>query len=114
MTSAELSELIAAVGDDAVSVDSETLSVYGLDWTRYFEPRPRAVVFPRSVEHVESVVGWARRFAVPLVPSGGRTGLSAAAVASAGEVVVSFDRMNRIGAIDVPARTIEVDRKSVV
>lgn len=109
MTSAELSELIAAIGEDAVSVDSETLTVYGVDWTRYFEPRPGAVVFPRSVEHVESVVGWARRFGVPLVPSGGRTGLSAAAVASAGEVVVSFDRMNRIGTIDVPARTIEVE-----
>ncbi|MEM8366954.1 FAD-binding oxidoreductase, partial [Morganella morganii] len=31
-----------------------------------------------------------------LVPSGGRTGLSAAAVAANGEVVVAFDYMNRI------------------
>ncbi|MDO2162617.1 FAD-binding protein, partial [Escherichia coli] len=33
---------------------------------------------------------------VGLVPSGGRTGLSAAAVAANGEVVVAFDYMNRI------------------
>ena len=31
-----------------------------------------------------------------LVPSGGRTGLSGGAVASQGEIVVSFDRMNKI------------------
>jgi len=34
------------------------------------------------------------------VPSGGRTGLSAGAVAAEGEVVVSFDKMNRIGEIN--------------
>jgi FAD/FMN-containing dehydrogenase len=39
---------------------------------------------------------WANEHKVALVPSGGRTGLSGAAVAANGEVVVSFDYMNQI------------------
>ena len=53
-------------------------------------------MFPKSVEQVQAIVRWANQHKVGLVPSGGRTGLSAAAVAANGEVVVAFDYMNRI------------------
>src|SRR5690606_12438955 len=39
---------------------------------------------------------FANEHRLALTPSGGRTGLSAAAVAANGEIVVSFDYMNRI------------------
>lgn len=45
---------------------------------------------------MQAIVRWANAHKVALVPSGGRTGLSAAAVAANGEVVVSFDYMNQI------------------
>ena len=48
---------------------------------------------------------WANERLVALVPSGGRTGLSAAAVAANGEVVVSFDYMNRILDLNLTDRT---------
>jgi FAD/FMN-containing dehydrogenase len=76
--------------------DAETLARWGRDWTRDREPRPSAVVFPESVEQAVALVELANVDAIPLVPSGGRTGLSGGAVASHGEVVVSFDRLNRI------------------
>jgi FAD/FMN-containing dehydrogenase len=53
-------------------------------------------VFPASTEEVVALVELANEQQFALVPSGGRTGLSGGAVAPAGEVVVSFDRMNRI------------------
>ncbi len=76
--------------------DPDTLSVWGCDWTRSFAVAPSAVVFPESVEDVVKLVRLANAEGLSLVPSGGRTGLSGGAVAGNGEVVVSFDRMNRI------------------
>ncbi|MFW9605951.1 MAG: FAD-binding oxidoreductase, partial [Pseudomonas sp.] len=57
---------------------------------------PLAIAFPKTIEEVQAVVRWANERNVALVPSGGRTGLSAGAVAANGEVVVAFDYMNKI------------------
>ena len=74
----------------------DDLAVWGCDWTRSYDVAPAAIVFPESLEDVVGVTKLANREGFALVPSGGRTGLSGGAVASHGEVVVSFDRMNRI------------------
>ena len=79
-----------------VLTDSASLDTYGKDWTKHYAPAPSAIVFPKTVEEVQAIVRWAHQHRVALVPSGGRTGLSAAAVAAHGEVVVAFDYMNRI------------------
>ena len=76
--------------------DSESLSIWGKDWTNGFDVAPSAVVFPESVDQIQELVRYANQQDVKLVPSGGRTGLSGGAVAGNGEVVVSMDRMNRI------------------
>jgi FAD/FMN-containing dehydrogenase len=76
--------------------DPEVLAQWGCDWTRTFDVAPSAVVFVESIEDVQALVGLANSEGFALVPSGGRTGLSGGAVAANGEVVVSFDRMNRI------------------
>jgi FAD/FMN-containing dehydrogenase len=68
-------------------------------------PRPTAIVFPKTIEQVQAIVRWANTHKVALVPSGGRTGLSAAAVAANGEVVVSFDYMNQILDVNLTDRT---------
>ncbi len=79
-----------------ISREEEDLRAYGLDWTRFYEPAPLAIAFPRSVEEVQALVRWANASRIALVPSGGRTGLSGGACALEGEVVVSFERMNKI------------------
>ncbi|TBU99281.1 FAD-binding oxidoreductase [Stutzerimonas kirkiae] len=97
MTDAALiDELKTLVEPGKVLTDAADLETYGKDWTKHFAPAPSAIVFPRTVEQVQAIVRWANAHQVALVPSGGRTGLSAAAVAASGEVVVSFDYMNRI------------------
>ena len=79
-----------------ISTDAADLNHWGKDWTNGFEVAPQAVVFPESNEQVQALVEFAIAEKIALVPSGGRTGLSGGAVASAGEVVVSFDRLNKI------------------
>ncbi|MNJ28238.1 putative FAD-linked oxidoreductase [compost metagenome] len=98
--SALLDELMTLVEPGKVLTDADSLETYGKDWTKHFAPAPLAIVFPKSTEQVQAIVRWANRHKVALVPSGGRTGLSAAAVAANGEVVVSFDYMNQILAFD--------------
>jgi len=91
-----LDELQNRLPELALGTDPGVLESHGQDWTRFREPSPMAIAFPSSVEQVRELVGFAAREGVGLVPSGGRTGLSGGAVAAAGELVVSFDRMRRI------------------
>ena len=76
--------------------DGESLVHYGQDWTRVFTPAPLAIALPANTEEVQAIVAWANQYQIALVPSGGRTGLSGAAVANNGELVLSFERMNKI------------------
>ncbi|KAA0695162.1 FAD-binding oxidoreductase [Halopseudomonas laoshanensis] len=93
---AVIETLKTLVEPDKVRTDPESLNTWGKDWTKHFEPAPLAIVFPKNVEQVQAIVRFANEQKLALVPSGGRTGLSAAAVAANGEIVVSFDYMNKI------------------
>lgn len=101
-----LSEIVGAAN---VLTDESSLTEYGRDWTRYYTPTPKAVVFPQTTEQVVKLVKWARANKIQLVPSGGRTGLSGAAVAKSGEVVVSFSKMNKILDFNPTNMTITVE-----
>jgi len=85
----------------------DDLAAYGCDWTRIYEPAPVAVVLPKSTEEVQAIVRFANEHHIALVPSGGRTGLSAGAVAANGELVVALDRMNRILGFNASDRTVQ-------
>jgi FAD/FMN-containing dehydrogenase len=92
-----------------ISTEKTILESHGCDWTRFRTPDAAAVVFPRNASDVAKLVRLAMQHRVPLVPSGGRTGLSGGAVADAGEVVVSFDRMRRIVDFNAVDRTLTVE-----
>ncbi|MDF3031123.1 MAG: putative oxidoreductase, partial [Moraxellaceae bacterium] len=91
-----LSRLAAIVGENRLKTDADSLKTWGCDWTKIYTPAPAAIVFPSAVEQVRDIVLLANEARLALVPSGGRTGLSAGAVAANGEVVVSFDYMNKV------------------
>ena len=57
---------------------------------------------------MQALVRFAREQGMPLVPSGGRTGLSGGAVAGNGELVVSMDRMRRVIGFDPVDRRISI------
>ena len=91
-----LSSLKNLLSPQQIQMDADSLSMYGKDWTNHLTPDPLAIVFPQTTTQVQELVQWARTEKAPLVPSGGRTGLSAAAYALNKEIVVSFERMNKI------------------
>lgn len=110
-TTAILSALINDFGFDAnqIKTDSESLLHWGKDWTKHFAPNASAIVFPKTTEQVQAVVKLANAHNVVLTPSGGRTGLSAGAVAANGEIVVSLDKMNNIGKFYPADRLVEIE-----
>jgi glycolate oxidase subunit GlcD len=94
---------------DQIKTDEESLKYWGKDWTTYFDVKASAIVFPKSTEDVVKLVKWARASKIGLVSSGGRTGLSGAAVATQGEVVVSFDQMNHIKEFNPTDQTVVIE-----
>ncbi len=107
---AALSEVLPA---DALTTDPGELATYGRDWTRVHAPAPSAVVFPRTTAEVAAIMAICDAHRAPVVPSGGRTGLAAGAVAKDGEIVLSLERMSHIGAVDPVAMTVRVQAGAV-
>ncbi|HEY2395159.1 MAG TPA: FAD-binding oxidoreductase [Rudaea sp.] len=108
MTDSRLAELADCAPDVRVTTAPADLEFYGCDWTRRWTPAPLAVALPASIEEVQAIARWASTRRIALVPSGGRTGLSGGAVAAHGELVVSFERMNKVLDFNAVDRTLTV------
>ena len=94
---------------DQIKTDAASIQYYGKDWTTYFDISSQAILFPRKESELVSIVQWARKNHISLIPSGGRTGLSGAVCATKGEVVVSMEQMNRILDFNAMDNTVTVE-----
>jgi alkyldihydroxyacetonephosphate synthase len=72
-------------------------------------PRPMAVVFPRSTDHVAATLGWAAETGVPVVPRGGGSGLCGGAQAVWRGVVVDLSLMSEVLDIDEESLAVRVE-----
>ncbi|MFD5084480.1 FAD-binding oxidoreductase [Kitasatospora sp. NPDC058201] len=98
----------------ALAVDPDVTAAYSRDMAGFCEAGvPAVVVFPETVEQVQHVMRTATALRVPVVPQGARTGLSGAANAVDGCIVLSMVRMNRILELD-PVNRIAVVEPGVV
>ena len=101
-----LHSLEGIVGVGRVLTDADSLQLYGRDWTRVHTPNPAAIILPDSIEQVQEIVRLAAVAGLAIVPSGGRSGLSAGAVACNGELVLALDRLNTIEDFNPIDRTV--------
>lgn len=101
------------LGADAILTKPDDLAHFGRDWCKEFEAKPTGILLPSSTEQAQRIVSIANQHRIALVPSGGRTGLSGAATATAGEVVVAFDRMNKILELNHDDRTIRCEAGTI-
>lgn len=98
---------------DFLTRDPNDLIEYGRDWTRVYTPAPSAVAFPRNTDEVSRLLQLCNEYGVPVVPSGGRTGLAGGAVARHGELVLSLSRMRRMDPVDPLGATVRVQAGAV-
>ncbi|MFH9229129.1 FAD-binding oxidoreductase [Streptomyces lydicus] len=104
-----IARLRAGLPGEAILTDPDVTGSYANDMASFCEAgTPAVVVLPRTVEQVQHVMRTATELRVPVVPQGARTGLSGAANASDGCIVLSLVKMDRIIEIN------PVDRIAVV
>lgn len=96
----------------ALRTDPADRLAYGYDNSRR-QGMPCAVALPESREQVVAIIQACRATGVPLTARGRGTGTTGAAVPADGALVVSFERMARIVAID-PARRLAVVEPGVL
>ncbi|NUT92421.1 MAG: FAD-binding protein [Saccharothrix sp.] len=105
-----LTRLRAAVGPDAVLTDPDVTSAYRRDMMPLApHGRPLAVVLPTDAGQVREVVRACAEHRTPIVPRGAGSGLSGAANAIDGCVVLVTTKMNRIVEIDPDNRLVVVE-----
>ncbi|MFD7429107.1 FAD-binding oxidoreductase [Streptomyces sp. NPDC059818] len=106
----DLRELLrAGLPAEALITDPDITASYANDMASFCDAgAPAVVALPRTVEQVQHIMRTATALRVPVVPQGARTGLSGAANASDGCIVLSLTRMDRILEIS------PVDRIAVV
>jgi glycolate oxidase len=99
---------------EVVITDPDRLAGYRNDRAMFCAAgMPAAVVLPRETAHVQRALEVASRFGVPVVPQGARSGLSGAANAIDGCIVVATDRMTRVVEVD-PANRLVVTEPGVM
>ncbi len=108
-----LAQIASFLNPAQILLDPESCAFHAQDWSKILKPNTSAVVFPESTQEVSRILALAHSLGVPIVPSGGRTGLSGGAVATNGEVVLSLLRMNKIGALHKGALSLQVEAGAI-
>ena len=103
-----LRALAPALDSGALLTSHADRVAYGYDNSRR-SALPDAVALPVRTEQVQAIVRACRQHRVPVVARGRGTNTTGASVPIAGGVVVSFERMNRILAIEPDDRLAVVE-----
>lgn len=96
---ADLEFFKSLLGDRAIS-EKNTCEVYGHDETEDILVVPGVVLKPQNTEEVSAILTYCNENKLPVTPSGARTGLSGGAIPTAGGVVVSMEKFDKIISID--------------
>jgi glycolate oxidase len=102
-----LEALRSGLPEKAVVVDGDVLTAYSMDRAMYCPAgKAIALVHARSTAEVQHVMRVATEHRVPVVPQGARSGLSGAANALDGCILLSLEKMNDVLEIDVANRLV--------
>ena len=88
------------VGAEYMLTGREELEKYAHDETEDLRYFPEVAVKPENAEQVSELLKLCNAHGIPVTPRGGGTGLSGAALAVKGGLLISMERFNRILQID--------------
>ncbi|WP_294824085.1 FAD-linked oxidase C-terminal domain-containing protein [uncultured Flavobacterium sp.] len=90
------SALNLIVGPSHLFTDEATCRHYGHDETEDYNFPPSVVVKPGTPDEISAIMKLANEHTIPVVPIGGRTGLSGGALSIHGGIGLSMERFNKI------------------
>lgn len=103
LSDALIESLVNITGKNFVFTDEQTRHQYGHDETEDYNFPPTVVVKPGTTEEVSAIMKLANQYNIPVVPIGGRTGLSGGALSIHGGIGLSMERFT----------TIEIDERNL-
>lgn len=103
-----LQSLAEVVGPGYVTDDPDVLAGRSVDYTGRYRGRAGALVRPGSPEEVAAVLRLCRAAGAHVTVQGGRTSLVAGTVPEHDDVLLSTERLNTVGAVDVVERRVAV------
>lgn len=103
-----LTEWRRVLGPDGLLTGEDMPAECHTDWSGTTPTAPLALLRPATTAQVAAALRTGHAHRVPVVPQGGRTGLTGAATPTPGSVALSLDRLNAIENIDTVAQTITV------
>ena len=109
MNAALVARLAAIVGHTHLSTDPAVLATRSVDWTGRYRGTASALVRPGNAEEVAAVLTTCREHGVAVTVQGGRTSLVAGTVPENRDVLLSTERLDRIGEVDTVERVVRVD-----
>jgi len=96
------------VGFEYYSDRVEELVVYSRDST-LFTYRPDAIVRPKNVEQVSTILNLANEYSIPVIPRGAGTSASGSPLAVVGGIIIDMSSMNQILSIDIDNQSVTVE-----
>ncbi|VAW23176.1 D-2-hydroxyglutarate dehydrogenase [hydrothermal vent metagenome] len=97
-------------GQNNVFCQSKDMASFLEEPRKRFHTPAQAVVTPRDVKTLQSIVAWANAEKTPLIPQGGNTGLVGGQVPRFGdEIIVSLKHLNKVREIDVKSGHMDVE-----
>lgn len=94
------------LGSDSILDSDADRNFYGKDACKDFSPSATLILLPKNIEELSAIMRICNSNEISVVPSGGRTGYSAGATATNGEIVVSLEKMNKILEVSVENQSI--------
>ncbi len=95
-----LAEIVAIVGSNSVITDFSEKEKYARDETEDLVYYPEVVVKPRNSQQIADLIKLCNQHLIPITPRGAGTGLSGAALAIHGGLMISMEQFNQIISID--------------
>jgi len=102
-----LNQLKKIVSDKNILTDPSECLTYGYDNSRR-HAQPIAVIFPNSETQVQQIINTCNQHNIPLIARGRGTGTTGATVPLNNDIIISFERMNKIINMDADNRSIDV------
>ena len=102
-----------AISENQIATDDTSLEAYASDWCPKFRNKPQAVLLPKTSEEVASIIKIANQNKLPIIPVGGRTGLSGGATPSENSVVISLEKLNKVLDINPTQRTLVTEAGAI-
>ncbi|MDI1256264.1 MAG: FAD-linked oxidase C-terminal domain-containing protein [Flavobacterium sp.] len=109
---AMIAGLESIVGQSFLFLDEETRNHYGHDETEDYVFPPGVLVKPANTQEISEIMQFANAYKIPVVPIGGRTGLSGGALCIHRGLGISMERLNKI--LEIDERNLQVTAEPAV